>query len=81
MTIQGGVTALFAYGPGVFVTDDLPRYSVEGSNILRAASDVVVVVVFVATAGPPGFPHAMAGRWTGAVGSLRYYRSTTSWSR
>ena len=41
--IQGGLAALFADRPDVFVAGDLLWYPVEGSNTLRAAPDVMVV--------------------------------------
>jgi Uma2 family endonuclease len=43
MTIQGGIAALFAHRPDVFVAGDLLWYPVEGHPTLRAAPDVMVV--------------------------------------
>ena len=43
VTIQGGVAALFADNPNVFVAGDLLWYPVEGNNKLRAAPDAMVV--------------------------------------
>ncbi|MDQ5911572.1 MAG: Uma2 protein [Pseudomonadota bacterium] len=43
MTIQGGLAALFANRPDVFVAGDLLWYPVEGRNTIRAAPDVMVV--------------------------------------
>ena len=43
VTIQGGLAALFADRPDVFVAGDLLWYPVEGNNRLRAAPDVMVV--------------------------------------
>ncbi len=43
VTIQGGLAALFADDPNVFVAGDLLWYPVEGNNKLRAAPDVMVV--------------------------------------
>jgi len=42
-TIQGGLDALFAADPNVFVADDLLWYPVEGSPTIRTAPDVLVV--------------------------------------
>ena len=41
--IQGGVAALFADNPNVFVAGDLLWYPVEGNNKLRTAPDTMVV--------------------------------------
>lgn len=41
--IQGGIAALFAHDPNVFVAGDLLWYPVEGDNTIRAAPDVMVV--------------------------------------
>ncbi|MFN0020161.1 MAG: Uma2 family endonuclease [Pirellulaceae bacterium] len=43
MTIQGGLDALFAQNPNVFVAGNLLWYPVEGDNITRAAPDAMVV--------------------------------------
>ena len=43
VTIQGGIAALFADNPNVFVTGDLLWYPVEGDNKIRAAPDTMVV--------------------------------------
>ncbi len=43
VTIQGGLAALFAEEPNVFVAGDLLWYPVEGNNRLRVAPDVMVV--------------------------------------
>ncbi|MFZ1640951.1 MAG: Uma2 family endonuclease [Candidatus Contendobacter sp.] len=43
VTIQGGIAALFADRPDVFVAGDLLWYPVEGNNKLRAAPDTMVV--------------------------------------
>ena len=43
VTIQGGLAALFADDPNVFVAGDLLWYPVEGNNKLRAAPDAMVV--------------------------------------
>ena len=43
VTIQGGVAALFADRPDVFVAGDLLWYPVEGNNKIRAAPDTMVV--------------------------------------
>ena len=43
VTIQGGLAALFADSPDVFVAGDLLWYPVEGSNTVRVAPDVLVV--------------------------------------
>ncbi len=43
VTIQGGIAALFADRPDVFVAGDLLWYPVEGNNKLRAAPDAMVV--------------------------------------
>jgi Uma2 family endonuclease len=48
--IQGGLSALFADRPDVFVAGDLLWYPVEGSNTLRAAPDAMVVF-----GRPPGY--------------------------
>jgi Uma2 family endonuclease len=42
VTIQGGLAALFADDPGVFVAGDLLWYPVEGNNTVRVAPDVMV---------------------------------------
>lgn len=42
MTIQGGLDALFAQNPNVFVAGNLLWYPVEGSNTIRQAPDVMV---------------------------------------
>jgi Uma2 family endonuclease len=42
VTIQGGLAALFAADPNVFVAGDLLWYPVEGKNTLRVAPDVMV---------------------------------------
>ena len=42
VTIQGGLAALFAEDPNVFVAGDLLWYPVEGKNTLRVAPDVMV---------------------------------------
>ena len=49
VTIQGGLAALFADRPDVFVAGDLLWYPVEGNNKIRAAPDAMVVV-----GRPPG---------------------------
>ncbi len=41
--IQGGIAAMFADRPDVFVAGDLLWYPVEGSNTIRAAPDTMVV--------------------------------------
>lgn len=41
--IQGGIAALFAHDPNVFVAGDLLWYPVEGDTTIRAAPDVMVV--------------------------------------
>ena len=41
--IHGGIAALFAHDPHVFVAGDLLWYPVEGANTLRVAPDVMVV--------------------------------------
>ncbi len=43
VTIQGGIAALFADRPDVFVAGDLLWYPVEGNNKVRAAPDTMVV--------------------------------------
>src|SRR5881398_3342302 len=43
MTIQGGLDALFAGDPNVFVAGDLLWYPVEGEPTIRAAPDAMVV--------------------------------------
>ena len=43
VTIQGGIAALFADLPDVFVAGDLLWYPVEGDNKIRAAPDTMVV--------------------------------------
>lgn len=43
VTIQGGLAALFAEEPNVFVAGDLLWYPVEGNNRLWVAPDVMVV--------------------------------------
>lgn len=43
VTIQGGLAALFADDPDIFVAGDLLWYPVEGNNKVRAAPDVMVV--------------------------------------
>lgn len=43
VTIQGGLAALFAEEPNVFVAGDLLWYPVEGNNRLRVAPDVMAV--------------------------------------
>ncbi len=43
VTIKGGLDALFADRPDVFVAGDLLWYPVEGNNVLRQAPDVMVV--------------------------------------
>ena len=43
VTIQGGIAALFADRPDVFVAGDLLWYPVEGDNKIRAAPDTMVV--------------------------------------
>ena len=43
VTIQGGIAALFADNPNVFVAGDLLWYPVEGDNKIRAAPDTMVV--------------------------------------
>ena len=43
VTIHGGIAALFADRPDVFVAGDLLWYPVEGNNTLRAAPDIMVV--------------------------------------
>jgi Uma2 family endonuclease len=48
--IQGGLAALFAGRPDVFVAGDLLWYPVEGSNTIRAAPDAMV-----AFGRPPGY--------------------------
>ena len=47
--IQGGIAALFADDPNVFVAGDLLWYPVEGDNRIRAAPDTMV-----AFGRPPG---------------------------
>ncbi len=42
VTIQGGLAALFADDPNIFVAGDLLWYPVEGKNTLRVAPDVMV---------------------------------------
>ena len=42
VTIQGGLAALFADDPNIFVAGDLLWYPVEGKNKLRVAPDVMV---------------------------------------
>jgi Uma2 family endonuclease len=42
MTIQGGLDALFAQNPNVFVAGNLLWYPVEGNNAIRQAPDVMV---------------------------------------
>lgn len=44
MTIQGGLDALFAQNPNVFVAGNLLWYPVEGDNVTRAAPDAMVVL-------------------------------------
>ena len=48
--IQGGLAALFAERPDVFVAGDLLWYPVQGSNTIRAAPDAMVVF-----GRPPGY--------------------------
>ena len=48
--IQGGLAALFAGRPDVFVAGDLLWYPVEGSNTIRTAPDAMVVF-----GRPPGY--------------------------
>jgi Uma2 family endonuclease len=43
VTIQGGIAALFANNPNVFVAGDLLWYPVEGNNKIRVAPDTMVV--------------------------------------
>ncbi len=43
VTIQGGLDALFASDPNVFVAGDLLWYPVEGENTIRTAPDAMVV--------------------------------------
>jgi len=43
VTLQGGIAALFADRPDVFVAGDLLWYPVEGNNKIRAAPDTMVV--------------------------------------
>ena len=43
MTIQGGLDALFAPNPNVFVAGDLLWYPVQGDNVIRTAPDTMVV--------------------------------------
>lgn len=43
VTIQGGVAALFADNPNVFVASDLLWYPVEGNSKRRTAPDTMVV--------------------------------------
>lgn len=43
VTIQGGLDALFADNPEVFVAGDLLWYPVEGNNKIRTAPDAMVV--------------------------------------
>lgn len=43
VTIQGGIAALFADNPNVFVAGDLLWYPVEGNNKIRATPDTMVV--------------------------------------
>jgi Uma2 family endonuclease len=43
VTLQGGIAALFAERPDVFVAGDLLWYPLEGNNQLRIAPDVMVV--------------------------------------
>lgn len=43
VTLQGGLAALFANRPDVFVASDLLWYPIEGNNKIRAAPDVMVV--------------------------------------
>lgn len=42
MTVQGGMAALFADDPNVFVAGDLLWYPVRGDNSLRTAPDVML---------------------------------------
>ena len=42
VTIQGGIDALFAHDPNVFVAGDLLWYPVEGNPRIRVAPDVLV---------------------------------------
>lgn len=41
VVIQGGIAALFADNPNVFVAGDLLRYPVEGNNKIWAAPDTI----------------------------------------
>lgn len=50
VTIQGGIAALFAHRPDVFVAGDLLWYPVEGNPLIRAAPDTLV-----AFGRPPGY--------------------------
>ena len=50
VTIQGGIAALFADRPDVFVAGDLLWYPVEGNPLIRAAPDTMV-----AFGRPPGY--------------------------
>jgi uncharacterized Zn-binding protein involved in type VI secretion len=43
VVIQGGIAALFADNPNVFVAGDLLRYPVEGNNKIWAAPDTMMV--------------------------------------
>jgi Uma2 family endonuclease len=43
VTIQGGLDALYANDPNVFVAGDLLWYPVEGDNTIRTAPDTMVV--------------------------------------
>jgi len=43
VTIQGGLDALYANDPNVFVAGDLLWYPVEGDNTIRTAPDAMVV--------------------------------------
>lgn len=44
VTIQGGLDALFANRPDIFVAGDLLWYPVEGNNKIRTAPDAMVVI-------------------------------------
>ena len=50
VTIQGGIAALFADRPDVFVAGDLLWYPVEGNPLIRTAPDTMVVF-----GRPPGY--------------------------
>ncbi len=47
VTIQGGIAALFADRPDVFVAGDLLWYPVEGNPLIRAAPDTLVAFAYM----------------------------------